>query len=36
VAFTNDMYKDGEYDSNLYLHGAKFVPHKPDNSAKKP
>lgn len=27
IAFTNDMYKDGEYDSNLYLHGVKLVPH---------
>ena len=34
VTFTNDMYKDGEYDSNLYLHGAKFMPHKSESSAK--
>jgi hypothetical protein len=36
VAFTNDMYKDGEYDSNLYLHGAKLIPHKAESSAKTP
>jgi len=36
LTFTNDMYKDGEYDSNLYLHGAKFIPHKPEMSDKKP
>ena len=34
LAFTNDMYKDGEYDSNLYLHGAKLTPHKAGNSDK--
>jgi len=34
VAFTNDMYKDGEYDSNLYLHGAKLTPHKAGDSDK--
>ena len=28
IAFTNDMYKEGEYDSNLYLYGAKVVPSK--------
>jgi hypothetical protein len=28
IAFTNDTYKDGEYDSNLYLYGVKLMPHK--------
>jgi hypothetical protein len=36
VAFTNDMYQDGEYDSNLYLHGAKLVPHKDEGKTKQP
>jgi hypothetical protein len=36
VAFTNDMYKDGEYDSNLYLHGAKLIPHRAGSSVKEP
>jgi len=35
VEFTNDTYKDGEYDSNLYLHGAKIVRHVADAPAKK-
>jgi Ca-dependent carbohydrate-binding module xylan-binding len=34
VAFTNDTYKEAEYDSNLYLHGAKLVRHA-DTPAKK-
>jgi hypothetical protein len=28
VAFTNDTYKEGEYDSNLYVHGVKLIPHQ--------
>jgi hypothetical protein len=28
VAFTNDTYKEGEYDSNLYVHGVKLTPHQ--------
>ena len=28
VAITNDTYKEGEYDSNLYLYEAKIVPSK--------
>lgn len=35
VAFTNDTYKDGEYDSNLYLHGAKLIPRAAETPAKK-
>ena len=35
VAFTNDTYKDGEYDSNLYFHGAKLVPHAAETPTKK-
>jgi hypothetical protein len=34
IAFTNDTYKEGEYDSNLYVHGAKLMPHKPDEAKK--
>ena len=28
IAFTNDTYKEGEYDSNFYLYGLKLMPHK--------
>jgi hypothetical protein len=28
VAFTNDLYKEGEYDSNLYIHAVKIRPHR--------
>lgn len=28
ITFTNDTYKDGEYDSNFYLYGLKLMPHK--------
>ncbi len=34
VAFTNDTYKEGEYDSNLYVHGVKLRPHQPDEAKK--
>jgi hypothetical protein len=36
VAFTNDIYKEGEYDSNLYLHGVKITPHRPELTGKEP
>jgi hypothetical protein len=28
IVFTNDIYKEGEYDSNLYVHGVKLTPHR--------
>jgi hypothetical protein len=34
IAFTNDTYKEGEYDSNFYVHAVKFTPHKPDDAKK--
>jgi hypothetical protein len=34
IAFTNDTYKEGEYDSNLYVHAVKFTPHKADDAKK--
>ncbi len=34
IAFTNDTYKEGEYDSNLYVHAVTLTPHKPDEAKK--
>jgi hypothetical protein len=34
ISFTNDTYKEGEYDSNLYVHAVKFTPHKADEAKK--
>jgi hypothetical protein len=28
IAFTNDVYKEGAYDRNLYVHGVKIAPKK--------
>jgi hypothetical protein len=28
IAFTNDVYKEGAYDRNLYVHGVRIVPKK--------
>ena len=34
IAFTNDTYNEGEYDSNLYVHAVTLTPHKPDEAKK--
>ena len=34
IAFTNDTYKEGEYDSNFYVHAVKFTPHKAEEAKK--
>ena len=30
IEFLNDEYKENEYDANLFIHGVKFEPAKPD------